>query len=131
MGRKATGNPPGRPKKNFNKKVFESACACWCTEEEICAKFNTDDMTLNRWCKETYGVGFSEIYKQKMLSGVSAIRSKQLQVALSGNVTMLIWLGKQKLGQTEKQEQVVSVITDDTRLAVEELIKGLDEDDKS
>lgn len=31
------------------------------------------------------------------------LRQKQLELALSGNVTMLIWLGKQYLGQADKQ----------------------------
>lgn len=35
----------------------------------------------------------------------AAIRRKQIQEALSGNTAMLIWLGKNLLGQTDKQEQ--------------------------
>jgi hypothetical protein len=33
-----------------------------------------------------------------------SLRSKQVQLALAGNVTMLIWLGKQYLGQKDRQE---------------------------
>ena len=32
------------------------------------------------------------------------LRKAQLDAALSGNSTMLIWLGKQMLGQVDKQE---------------------------
>ena len=32
------------------------------------------------------------------------LRSKQVEVALAGNPTMLIWLGKQYLGQKDKRE---------------------------
>jgi len=32
------------------------------------------------------------------------LAQKQYEVAMSGNVTMLIWLGKQYLSQSEKQE---------------------------
>lgn len=32
------------------------------------------------------------------------LRRKQIQVALSGNVSMLIWLGKNYLGQVDKPE---------------------------
>lgn len=31
-----------------------------------------------------------------------SLRKKQLQIALKGNVVMLIWLGKQYLGQVDK-----------------------------
>lgn len=34
----------------------------------------------------------------------SKLRAKQIEVALNGNVPMLIWLGKQYLGQKDKQE---------------------------
>lgn len=37
----------------------------------------------------------------------AAIRRKQIQEALSGNTAMLIWLGKNLLGQTDKHEQRV------------------------
>jgi hypothetical protein len=34
------------------------------------------------------------------------LRRKQLRVALRGNVPMLIWLGKQQLGQSEQVQDV-------------------------
>jgi hypothetical protein len=34
----------------------------------------------------------------------ASLRRKQFEVAISGNPTMLIWLGKQYLGQSDKQE---------------------------
>lgn len=32
------------------------------------------------------------------------LRKKQIQLAMKGNLGMLVWLGKQYLGQSEKQE---------------------------
>ena len=32
------------------------------------------------------------------------LRQKQFEIAMTGNVSMLIWLGKQRLGQIDKQE---------------------------
>ena len=37
------------------------------------------------------------------------LRQKQVEKAMGGNVTMLIWLGKQLLGQTDKVEQDTTV----------------------
>ncbi|AXC09689.1 hypothetical protein ACPOL_0306 [Acidisarcina polymorpha] len=34
----------------------------------------------------------------------TSLRRRQVELALAGNVTMLIWLGKQYLGQKDKQE---------------------------
>lgn len=66
---------------------------------------NTKD-TLNARIREHYGEDecFSTIYDKKRCGGKIAVRRKQFQVAESGNVSMLIWLGKQWLGQTDKQE---------------------------
>jgi hypothetical protein len=33
---------------------------------------------------------------------------KQFDVAMSGNVALLIWLGKQHLNQSDKQEQSIN-----------------------
>lgn len=32
------------------------------------------------------------------------LRKKQIQLAMQGNLGMLVWLGKQYLGQSDKQE---------------------------
>lgn len=34
-----------------------------------------------------------------------ALEEKQYEVAMEGNVQMLIWLGKQHLGQTDKEKE--------------------------
>lgn len=34
-----------------------------------------------------------------------SLKRKQWEMAMNGNITMLIWLGKQNLGQTDKVEQ--------------------------
>lgn len=114
-----------RPKKEFNQKQFEAMCAIQCTEEEICGIFDCDDVTLNRWCKDTYGKCFSEVYKQKRQGGKMSLRRKQWEMA-GKNPTMAIWLGKQWLGQTDKVEQTVAVISDETRDEIKEFLSDDD-----
>lgn len=103
MPRKPTGNPNGRPKKNIDQKEFEKLCALQCTLNEVCSWFDVDDVTLNRWCKETYGTTFSEVFKAKRGIGQVSLRRSQFQMA-EKNPTMAIWLGKQYLGQRENIE---------------------------
>ena len=90
----------GRPPKEIDQKQFENLCGLQCTEEEICGVLSCDEATLNRWCKETYGVGFSQIYKEKRQGGKASLRRQQFKIAET-NATMAIWLGKQYLGQTD------------------------------
>lgn len=96
-------NKGGRPKKVIDKNQFESMCEIQCTKEEMCNILDVDEKTLTRWCKEVYGEGFSEIYKKKSQAGKMSLRRAQFQMAQT-NTTMAIWLGKQYLGQTDKNE---------------------------
>ena len=63
--------------------------------------------TLDRRAQEAHGKTFAQYVSEKQ-NGWGKIRLRQLQwkAAESGNVSMLIWLGKQYLGQSDKQETI-------------------------
>lgn len=92
----------GRPKKEINKEQFEKLCGFQCTMQEICDFFNITDKTLTRWCNDTYGKSFSEVFSQKRELGKVSLRMSQFRLA-EKNATMAIWLGKQYLGQRDEQ----------------------------
>jgi beta-N-acetylglucosaminidase len=94
----------GRPKTEIDKKIFEGLCEIQCTKSEICNVLKCDEKTLTRWCKDTYNLSFSEAYKKESETGKMSLRRMQWESAEKGNTTMLVWLGKQYLGQTDKQE---------------------------
>lgn len=98
----------GRPRKEIDKQKFETLCAIFCTEEEIANIFDCSIDTVNNWCKRTYKATFSEVYKKKSSTGKMSLRRMQYKAAEAGNVSMLIWLGKQYLGQKEQQETTIS-----------------------
>lgn len=81
-----------------------------CTQEEICGIFGMDHKTLNRIIKERGGEGFSQLYKRHQDEGKASLRRAQWKAAQDGNPTMLIWLGKQMLGQKDKVEQTGNMI---------------------
>jgi len=58
--------------------------------------------TLYTRCRKEKGVDFSVYLLAQKQKGNSLLLGKQLQVALSGNTTMLVWLGKQRLNQTDQ-----------------------------
>ena len=67
------------------------------TNKEISEALGYDENTLKR--------NF-EIFLIKGKANLKErLKRKQIQVAMQGNLTMLIWLGKQYLGQTEKVEE--------------------------
>ena len=109
----------GRPRKEIDKDMFEKLCAIQCTESEICSFFDTTDKTLTRWCNDTYGMSYSDIYKIKSAGGKTSLRRMQFKLA-EKNPAMAIFLGKQYLGQKDKIEY-----TDDGMKAINENINNI------
>ena len=94
-------NKGGRPQKEIDFNVVDNLCARFCTGEEVAAILNIDYDTLNTKIKQKTGYGFSDYFKRKSPLGRASLRRKQFEIAMTGNTTMLIWLGKQHLGQKE------------------------------
>lgn len=92
-----------RPLKEIDKKQFENLCGLQCTKEEICSFFDLTDKTLESWCKREYGLGFSEVFRQKRGKGKISLRRAQFRLA-EKNANMAIWLGKQYLDQKDRIE---------------------------
>lgn len=74
-----------------------------CTIEEMSHFFGVS--------RETLKYNFWDYIKRAEVELYKKIRLKQIQVAMEGNPTMLIWLGKNVLGQSESPTQ-----TDDSRV---------------
>lgn len=86
----------GRPKKEIDERVVEGFANVGATNVEIADFFNVDEGTIrNR---------FSDILTKARANKKLKLRRMQWQLAEKGNLGMLIWLGKQYLGQTEKVE---------------------------
>jgi hypothetical protein len=83
-----------RPKLEIDPQVVENYARHGATNAEIGAMVGCDERTVRRRFADFLAKGRSE-RRQKL-------REKQYDVALSGNVTMLIWLGKNELGQSDK-----------------------------
>lgn len=98
----------GRPRKILTEdalKVIEKMASIMCTEEEIALCIGASvDTLLNDDNKDL----FRTAIKKGQSSGKQSLRREQWNVAKRGNATMLIWLGKQWLNQTDKVEQVNS-----------------------
>ena len=71
------------------------------TIEDAAWHHQTNEASISRWCLETYGKTFQELKRLFKSELVRAIHIKQSDMALSGNVPMLIHLGKHYLGQKD------------------------------
>lgn len=101
-------NKGGRPRIEIDWVQFDKLCSIQATEEEIADWFNCTVDTIDNHCKREYKIGFSEYYKKNSCKGKISLRRKQVEVALSGNVSMLIWLGKNILKQKDTETDTSS-----------------------
>ena len=94
----------GRPKAiidwNYVGKMLEADASA----EGIAATINIDRGTLYKRCITDNKCEFTTFSASKKAKGNELLKAKQFQVAMSGDKVMLIWLGKQRLGQADKQE---------------------------
>jgi hypothetical protein len=93
-------HPGGRPRLEFDLRQVEELTRIGCTEEDMAAVLGVSVDTIQRrkhTCPEFRGV-----IEKGRASLRNSLRRLQVKKALEGNTTMLIWLGKQYLGQTDR-----------------------------
>jgi hypothetical protein len=71
---------------------------------QVAAMFNIHPETLYNYVKEHKKMDFSAYLMQKRESGNEKLLTAQYRQALQGDRGLLIWLGKQRLNQTDKKE---------------------------
>ena len=86
----------------------DGMCAIQCTGEEIAGVLGIGYDTLQRACKRENDMVFEDYIGQKKSGGRMSLRRKQYSTAMEGNPTMLVWLGKNWLGQTDKIDNTSS-----------------------
>lgn len=91
----------GRPRKEIAQDQFEKLCGLQCTLDEIAGFFNCSSDTIERWCKKTYKDNFAEVLKKHSHAGKISLRRAQFKLA-EKSAAMAIWLGKQYLGQRDR-----------------------------
>jgi len=103
-GNPGAKNKGGRPRTEFTEtdwKEIIGMATVLCTAEEICSIKGVSISTLDRRIREKYGISFDDFKKAHGDKSKRSLRRKQLELAMSGHPTMLIWLGKQLLGQKD------------------------------
>jgi IS30 family transposase len=102
----------GRPKLEIDSDQVRKLAALHCTVDEIADILNCGRDTIYRHCREELDRGRAE--------GRMRLRTMQFKSAQSGSASMLIWLGKQILGQRDQQE-IINVDEEEKRLSDDEV----------
>lgn len=120
------GKKMGAPKKEFDWELVDSLLRLNASLEYTCEELIKRDnkeiniKTLNakkkfveRRIRERFNLTFVDYRDKRLEPKRLNLFKKQFDVAMSGNVTMLIWLGKQLLGQTDVEKSEVKRISNE------------------
>jgi hypothetical protein len=107
---------PGRRPLAINLRQLDALAKIHCTHEEIAAVLGCSTDTLAR--------RYAERIEKAREEGKMSLRRAQYKAALSGNATMMIWLGKQYLGQADQSKVQVGDLNALTDQELEALAAG-------
>jgi hypothetical protein len=110
----------------IDPKEVEKLASLWCSINEMADYFN---VPIN-----TFKYNFIDVIKKGRAETRRTLRQAQIKVALSGNVTMLIWLGKNILGQSDAPEELESepeMTREEIDARIQELLKTIKDDTRS
>jgi hypothetical protein len=93
-----------RPKANIDWQKVDNYLKAQCDGAGIAGILGIHPNTLYEACQEKNKISFSEYSAIKKGEGKELLRARQFQVAMEGDKTMLVWLGKQYLLQQDKSE---------------------------
>lgn len=103
----------GRPKIEIDWEQFDKLCGLQAPLREIAAWFDCSEDTIENICKREKDMLFSDYFDLKRGRGKISIRRKQYEMAMGGNVALLIWLGKQWLDQRDQMVFAIEKIPDE------------------
>lgn len=100
---KSENNPKGagRPYHKIDWNFVEQSLKYGADGVKIAEALGIHYDTLYHAVEREYGIKFSEYAAQKRSKGDILLHAKQFQEAMKGDRGMLIWLGKQRLGQRD------------------------------
>lgn len=87
----------GRPRANIDLKQLVKLAEIGCSTDEMGDFFGVDGSVIRRH--------YNDVLKQVKAKTKARLRQSQLDTALKGDRTMLIWLGKQMLSQSDTGER--------------------------
>lgn len=97
----------GRPKIVWAEQqwqTFASMCILTDKRHRVAVAMGYDEKTIDRLVKERHGSSFSEYIEKRFTEGNFQLLATQFEAAKSGDRTMLVWLGKNRLNQSERCE---------------------------
>lgn len=85
------------------RDLFEKLCGIFCTRKECANMLGMDVRTLDKNIQRSYPdtPTWEEAFELFSAKGKASLRRRQFELAMDGNVAMLIFLGKNFLKQSD------------------------------
>lgn len=96
----------GRPLTPIDWEQVDRMLEAGCNGVECAAYFGVTNETFYERCIRDRGVVFSQYMAEKRSRGDNLLRQKQYQVAMKGDKTLLVWLGKNRLKQRDTPSEI-------------------------
>ncbi len=94
----------GRPRVIIDWDAVDNLLKAQCTGTEIAGHLGIHPDSLYNAVQDKFKTTFSAYSQQKKESGKAMLRMIQFQTAMDGDRTLLVWLGKNHLDQSDKSQ---------------------------
>lgn len=95
-----------RPEKEIDWELVDRKLIAGCIGTEIAPIFDLTPGRFYERVEEKFNTTFTEYRQQKRSIGDSNIREVQYNKAIEGDNSMLIWLGKNRLNQSDSPQEI-------------------------
>lgn len=97
-------------RRDFDWNQIANMCEIQCTQAEIAKVMGCEENTLRAACKRDNKKDWAQFYAEHRAAGCISLRRSQWKKAITNlDTTMLIFLGKNMLGQKDKVENDVNM----------------------
>ena len=103
--KKAPAKKAGRNEIDIDWKQAAYLCECGALGTEVSASLGIHERTLYTRCKKDKGVDWSVFMYENRAKGDTLLKRTQYETAIQlQDKAMLVWLGKNRLGQKDKHD---------------------------
>lgn len=116
---------------NYDWDMIDKHLSHGCSGVQVAAALGMEPTTLYKAVETKFKITFSEYRQKKMAKGEAHLLQRQHELADDKNGMMLIWLGKNRLGQRDTPQEIeVSKETLQSFKAITDQLKTLQEQAK-
>jgi len=89
---------------DINWKSVELSLVCGSSIEDVAFSFDLTFDEFDELCREETGIDIERFADRCDKRGKNRLLQSQYKAAIEGSTTLLVWLGKQRLGQRDKND---------------------------